>query len=115
MRFWLKVYLYFYLFIFFYSNAADKVVSKQTKFEELVVASQQIAAATAQLVIASRVKADRGSEKLAKVSDASKRVTEATGQVVATAKSCAEMVEESGEDSFCDNFTLMSSLNTWKI
>ncbi|GFR31758.1 huntingtin-interacting protein 1 [Trichonephila clavata] len=84
----------------FLVNAADKVVSKQTKFEELVVASQQIAAATAQLVIASRVKAERGSEKLSKVSQASKRVTEATGQVVATAKSCAEMVEESEEMDF---------------
>ncbi|XP_035220709.1 huntingtin-interacting protein 1-like [Stegodyphus dumicola] len=84
----------------FLVNAADKVVSKQTKFEELVVASQQIAAATAQLVIASRVKADRGSEKLAKVSQASKSVTQATGQVVATAKSCAEMVEESEEMDF---------------
>ncbi|GFY68064.1 huntingtin-interacting protein 1 [Trichonephila inaurata madagascariensis] len=84
----------------FLVNAADKVVSKQTKFEELVVASQQIAAATAQLVIASRVKAERGSEKLGKVSQASKRVTEATGQVVATAKSCAEMVEESEEMDF---------------
>ncbi|GFT58908.1 huntingtin-interacting protein 1 [Nephila pilipes] len=84
----------------FLVNAADKVVSKQTKFEELVVASQQIAAATAQLVIASRVKAERGSEKLSKVSQASKHVTEATGQVVATAKSCAEMVEESEEMDF---------------
>lgn len=84
----------------FLVNAADKVVSKQTKFEELVVASQQIAAATAQLVIASRVKAERGSEKMSKVSQASKCVTEATGQVVATAKSCAEMVEESEEMDF---------------
>ncbi|GIY04451.1 huntingtin-interacting protein 1 [Caerostris extrusa] len=84
----------------FLVNAADKVVSKQTKFEELVVASQQIAAATAQLVIASRVKAERGSEKMLKVSQASKHVTEATGQVVATAKSCAEMVEESEEMDF---------------
>ncbi|XP_055941623.1 huntingtin-interacting protein 1-like [Argiope bruennichi] len=84
----------------FLVNAADKVVSKQTKFEELVVASQQIAAATAQLVIASRVKAERGSEKMLKVSQASKQVTEATGQVVATAKSCAEMVEESEEMDF---------------
>ncbi|XP_015930383.1 huntingtin-interacting protein 1 [Parasteatoda tepidariorum] len=84
----------------FLVNAADKVVSKQTKFEELVVASQQIAAATAQLVVASRVKADRGSEKLSKVSQASKHVTQATGQVVATAKSCAEMVEESEDMDF---------------
>ncbi|KAG8180177.1 hypothetical protein JTE90_020473 [Oedothorax gibbosus] len=84
----------------FLVNAADKVVTKQTKFEELVVASQQIAAATAQLVIASRVKAERGSEAMSKVSQASKNVTQATGQVVATAKSCAEMVEESEEMDF---------------
>ena len=45
-------------------DAADKVVQGTGKFEELVVASHDIAASTAQLVAASRVKARAKSEKL---------------------------------------------------
>lgn len=47
-----------------HSDAADKVVQGTGKFEELVVASHDIAASTAQLVAASRVKARPKSEKL---------------------------------------------------
>ena len=46
------------------SDSADKVVKRTGKFEELVVASHDIAASTAQLVAASRVKARPKSEKL---------------------------------------------------
>lgn len=80
------------------------MVDGNAKFEELIVASQEIAAATAQLVIASRVKASRTSEKMAKLSSSSKRVTESTGNVVATAKNCAQLVDEG--DSF--DFTKLS-------
>ena len=45
-------------------DAADKVVTRTGKFEELVVASHDIAASTAQLVAASRVKARPKSDKL---------------------------------------------------
>jgi len=45
-------------------DAADKVVQGSGKFEELVVSSHDIAASTAQLVAASRVKARPKSEKL---------------------------------------------------
>lgn len=78
----------------FLLTAADKVVSGQGKFEQLVVASQEIAASTAQLVVASRVKADRNSKNMSALSQASKGVTHATGGVVATAKSCSQMIEE---------------------
>ncbi|XP_023722261.1 huntingtin-interacting protein 1 isoform X1 [Cryptotermes secundus] len=78
----------------FLLTAADKVVSGQGKFEQLVVASQEIAASTAQLVVASRVKADRNSKNMSALSQASKGVTQATGGVVATAKSCGQMIEE---------------------
>jgi huntingtin interacting protein 1 len=61
------------------------------------VASQEIAASTAQLVVASRVKADRNSKNMSALSQASKSVTQATGGVVATAKSCGQMVEENGK------------------
>lgn len=81
-------------------EAADKVVLGNGKFEQLVVASQGIAASTAQLVVASRVKADRNSNNLAALSEASREVTQATGSVVATAKSCAQLVEENGKSFF---------------
>lgn len=79
-----------------FRTAADKVVSGQGKFEQLVVASQEIAASTAQLVVASRVKADRNSKNMSALSQASKGVTQATGGVVATAKACGQMIEENG-------------------
>ena len=58
-----------------HSDSADKVVSRTGKFEELVVASHNIAASTAQLVAASRVKARPKSENL-KSLKASSRVGE---------------------------------------
>lgn len=79
-----------------YREAADKVVLGNGKFEQLVVASQGIAASTAQLVVASRVKADRNSTNLTELSKASREVTQATANVVATAKSCNHLVEENG-------------------
>lgn len=72
-------------------------MSGQGKFEQLIVASQGIAASTAQLVVASRVKADRNSQNLTNLSAASKSVTQATGSVVATAKSCSQLVDETGK------------------
>lgn len=78
-------------------EAADKVVSGSGKFEQLMVASQGIAASTAQLVVASRVKANRNSNNLSALSEASREVTQATASVVATAKSCSQLVEETGE------------------
>lgn len=60
-----------------------------------MVAAQEIAASTAQLVVASRVKAQRASTNLTALSQASKNVTQATGNVVATAKDCSSRLEES--------------------
>lgn len=79
-----------------YREAADKVVSGKGKFEQLVVASQGIAASTVQLVVASRVKADRNSTNLTELSKVSREVTQAIANVVATAKSCNHLVEENG-------------------
>ncbi|XP_014214234.1 huntingtin-interacting protein 1 [Copidosoma floridanum] len=78
----------------FLLEAADEVVLGNGKFEKLVVASQGIAASTAQLVVASRVKADRNSSNLSALSEASRLVMQATGGVVATAKSCSQLVED---------------------
>ncbi|KAG8040857.1 hypothetical protein G9C98_001845 [Cotesia typhae] len=85
----------------FLLEAADKVVLGNGKFEQLVVASQGIAASTAQLVVASRVKADKNSRNLAGLSEASREVTQATGSVVATAKSCGQLIEENDDLDMC--------------
>lgn len=78
-------------------DAADKVVSGKGKLSELMAASHEIAAATAQLVVASRVKADPKSEKLGKLSSSSKLVTESTASVVATAEKLSSKLEESSD------------------
>lgn len=71
-------------------------MQEQGKLEQLAVAAQEIAASTAQLVVASRVKANRNSENLQQVGVASKNVTSATGEVVATVKDCANLMDEHG-------------------
>ncbi|XP_076107362.1 huntingtin-interacting protein 1-like isoform X4 [Mytilus galloprovincialis] len=77
-------------------EAADKVVRGEGKFEELIVCSNEIAASTAQLVVASKVKADRRSKKLTSLSEASKGVTENTGKVVGSAREGSQIIEERG-------------------
>lgn len=72
------------------------MVASQGKLEQLVVAAQEIAASTAQLVVASRVKADRKSENLQQLTQASKGVTTATGRVVATVKDCSQLIDDAG-------------------
>lgn len=78
-------------------SSADKVVASQGKLEQLVVAAQEIAASTAQLVVASRVKADRHSDNLQQLTQASKGVTTATGRVVATVKDCSQLMDDAGK------------------
>lgn len=75
-------------------EAADGVLCGRVKFEELIVASQEIAASTAQMVLASRVKARKESEKLNRLSSSSKSVAEKTAFVVATARACASHMAE---------------------
>jgi len=77
-----------------YREAADKVVKGEGKFEELIVCSNEIAASTAQLVVASKVKADRRSKKLSSLSEASKGVTQATGKVVGCAREGSQIIDE---------------------
>lgn len=84
-------------FVLIVSDAADNVVKGQGKFEQLTVASQEIAASTAQLVFASRVKAESRSKNLQALADSSRAVSSATGGVVATAKHCAGLIEDSSK------------------
>lgn len=76
-------------------DAANKSVTSDSNLNfEIIVAAQEIAASTAQLVIASKVKADKNSTKLGELTAASKNVTQATGVVVATVKDCNHQLEQ---------------------
>ena len=89
-------------------EAADKVVKGEGKFEELIVCSNEIAASTAQLVVASKVKANRGSKKLTLLSEASRGVTQNTGKVVGSAREGSQTIEEQGLMDF-SKLSLMQS------
>lgn len=87
-----------------YRDAADRVVKGNGKFEELMACAHEIAASTTQLVVASKVKADRNSKLLGELSTASKSVNNCTGTVVASAKSGAQIVEDAGQNGLqCHN------------
>jgi huntingtin interacting protein 1 len=96
-------------------DAADEVVSGKGKVEFVMVAAQEISASTAQLVVASRVKAERSSTSLSALTDASRGVTQATATVVTTAKACVQLVEQSGEIWFFVSFVSWYQRNTWSM
>lgn len=75
-------------------DSADRAMSGQAKFSELAAAAHEVAAATTQLVVASRVKAHKDSEKLKILTSVSKQVNQCTGFVVDTARVCAELIEQ---------------------
>ncbi|XP_053502391.1 huntingtin-interacting protein 1 isoform X1 [Ictalurus furcatus] len=81
-------------------DAADLVVQGKGKFEELMVCSHEIAASTAQLVAASKVKADKDSPNLARLQQASRGVSQATAGVVASTKSGKSQIEETDTMDF---------------
>ncbi|KAM3826341.1 huntingtin-interacting protein 1-related protein [Vipera latastei] len=75
-------------------ESADKVVLHTGKYEELIVCSHEIAASTAQLVAASKVKAEKHSRNLSKLQECSRTVNEMAANVMASTKSGQEQVEE---------------------
>ncbi|XP_034659324.1 huntingtin-interacting protein 1 isoform X2 [Drosophila subobscura] len=77
--------------------ANNAIESESGKNFELIVAAQEIAACTAQMVIASKVKANRNSQNLTDLTKASRSVTQATGTLVATVKDCNSQLEELNE------------------
>ncbi|XP_011931847.1 PREDICTED: huntingtin-interacting protein 1 isoform X8 [Cercocebus atys] len=81
-------------------DAADLVVQGRGKFEELMVCSHEIAASTAQLVAASKVKADKDSPNLAQLQQASRGVNQATAGVVASTISGKSQIEETDNMDF---------------
>uniref|UniRef100_A0A0K0D322 I/LWEQ domain-containing protein n=1 Tax=Angiostrongylus cantonensis TaxID=6313 RepID=A0A0K0D322_ANGCA len=86
-------------------ESADGVVTRQGKFEHLIVAAQEIAASTAQLFVSSRVKADPDSQKLAALTTSSKNVNQCTAQVVAAVKNGQTTLNEEENLDFL-NLTL---------
>ncbi|KAM3722995.1 Huntington interacting protein related [Dirofilaria immitis] len=84
---------------------ADDVVSCEGKLEYLIVASQEIAASTAQLFVSSRVKADRESQRLRELSAASSSVNTCTANVVATVKNAQITLNEQRDLDF-SHYTL---------
>ncbi|XP_019502406.1 PREDICTED: huntingtin-interacting protein 1 isoform X1 [Hipposideros armiger] len=81
-------------------DAADLVVQGRGKFEELMVCSHEIAASTAQLVAASKVKADKDSSNLTQLQQASRGVNQATAAVVASTISGKSQIEETDNMDF---------------
>ncbi|KAM4647889.1 huntingtin-interacting protein 1 isoform 3-T3 [Amazona ochrocephala] len=81
-------------------DAADLVVQGKGTFEEMMVCSREIAASTAQLVAASKVKADKDSANLCKLQQASRGVNQATASVVASTKAGKSQVEEKDSMDF---------------
>ncbi|XP_031804342.1 huntingtin-interacting protein 1-related protein [Sarcophilus harrisii] len=75
-------------------ESADKVVLHTGKYEELIVCSHEIAASTAQLVAASKVKADKHSRNLSRLQECSRSVNEMAANVVASTKSGQEQIED---------------------
>ncbi|KAM4808518.1 huntingtin-interacting protein 1-related protein [Rhinophrynus dorsalis] len=75
-------------------ESADKVVLHKGKYEELIVGSHEIAASTAQLVAASKVKADKNSKNLPRLQQCSRHVNEMAANVVASTKSGQEQIED---------------------
>ncbi|TSM28130.1 Huntingtin-interacting protein 1-related protein [Bagarius yarrelli] len=75
-------------------DSADKVVTDRGKYEELIVCSHEIAASTAQLVAASKVKADRSNKKLNTLLQASRHVNDMAAVVVTSTKSGQMQIED---------------------
>nr|XP_039248322.1 huntingtin-interacting protein 1-like [Styela clava] len=90
------------------TDSADQAVKGEGKFEEIIVCSHEIAASTAQLVAASRVKANKTSPKLPKLQKCSKDVNAAAGRVVASTNAGRKQIDDTGDDLSNDlsKFTL---------
>lgn len=79
-------------------ESADEVVTSSGKIEKVIAAAQGISASTTHLVVASRVKADRGSPALAELTSASRGVTAATANTVTAASACSSLIDTAKDD-----------------
>ncbi|XP_061763821.1 huntingtin-interacting protein 1-related protein-like [Nerophis ophidion] len=81
-------------------DSADRVVGDTGRYEELIACSHEIAASTAQLVAASKVKADRGNRKLSTLQQASRHVNDMAAVVVTSTKHGQRQISDEGSMDF---------------
>uniref|UniRef100_A0A3Q1CEJ9 I/LWEQ domain-containing protein n=1 Tax=Amphiprion ocellaris TaxID=80972 RepID=A0A3Q1CEJ9_AMPOC len=81
-------------------DSADRVVGEKGTYEELIACSHEIAASTAQLVAASKVKADRNNKKLYTLQQASRHVNDMTAVVVTSTKHGQQQISDHGVMDF---------------
>ncbi len=98
--------MFYYLNQKIKSEKADKLVNGNGKLEEIIVSSNEIAASTAQLVVASNVKADRESTNRYALIEAKNNVSNATAGLVASAKSYLEIIDDQSNIFYCLAFVL---------
>ncbi|XP_042372229.1 huntingtin-interacting protein 1-related protein-like, partial [Plectropomus leopardus] len=75
-------------------DSADRVVGEQGTYEELIACSHEIAGSTAQLVAASKVKADRNNKKLHTLKQASRHVNDMAAVVVTSTKHGQQQISD---------------------
>ncbi len=75
-------------------KSANDATQGKAEEERLVASARAVAAATAQLVAASRAKGDPSSQSQQKLSGAAKAVAAATSQLVDAARAAAEQARE---------------------
>uniref|UniRef100_A0A8C2ZTZ8 Huntingtin interacting protein 1 related n=1 Tax=Cyclopterus lumpus TaxID=8103 RepID=A0A8C2ZTZ8_CYCLU len=81
-------------------DSADRVVGEDGAYEELIACSHEIAASTAHLVAASKVKADRGNKKLQTLKQASRHVNDMAALVVTSTKHGQLQISDQGAMDF---------------
>ncbi|KAF1377857.1 hypothetical protein PFLUV_G00205100 [Perca fluviatilis] len=81
-------------------DSADRVVGEKGTYEELIACSHEIAASTAQLVAASKVKADRNNKKLNTLKQASRHVNDMAAVVVTSTKHGQQQISDQGVMDF---------------
>uniref|UniRef100_A0A673CHC7 Huntingtin interacting protein 1 related n=1 Tax=Sphaeramia orbicularis TaxID=375764 RepID=A0A673CHC7_9TELE len=81
-------------------ESADRVVGENGTYEELIACSHEIAASTAQLVAASKVKADRNNRKLHTLQQASRHVNDMAAVVVTSTKHGQQQISDRGVMDF---------------
>ncbi|KAI3362058.1 hypothetical protein L3Q82_012399, partial [Scortum barcoo] len=81
-------------------DSADRVVGENGRYEELIASSHEIAASTAQLVAASKVKADRSNKKLHTLQHASRHVNDMAAVVVTSTKHGQQQISDQGVMDF---------------
>ncbi|KAM3599860.1 uncharacterized protein V6R79_012979 [Siganus canaliculatus] len=81
-------------------DSADRVVTDNGTYEELIACSHEIAASTAHLVAASKVKADRSNKKLHTLQQASRHVNDMAAVVVTSTKHGQQQVSDPGVMDF---------------